>query len=65
MALVVGVIVGGTAGTQDLESGVFRDLAATGRPRLEAVPRTPDGAWAVVLPILAVTMVVLGALASR
>jgi hypothetical protein len=33
LALVAGVIVGGTAGTQDIESGVFRDLAATGRSR--------------------------------
>ena len=29
MALVAGAIIGATAGTQDIESGVFRDLAAT------------------------------------
>jgi hypothetical protein len=34
MALVVGTIIGATAGTQDIESGVFRDLAATGRSRM-------------------------------
>ena len=37
MALVVGTIIGATAGTQDIESGVFRDLAATGRSRTGAV----------------------------
>ena len=34
MMLVVGAMVGATAGAQDLESGVFRDLAATGRSRI-------------------------------
>src|SRR2546423_13579171 len=31
MVIVMGAIVGSTAGAQDLESGVFRDSAATGR----------------------------------
>jgi hypothetical protein len=62
MALVVGVVVGGTAGTQDIESGVFRDLAATGRSRLALFGARVTGAWAIVLPILAVTMGVLGTL---
>jgi hypothetical protein len=62
MALVVGVIVGGTAGTQDIESGVFRDLAATGRSRLALFGARVTGAWAIVLPILAVTMAAMGAL---
>src|SRR3954453_502717 len=57
MACVVGVVVGGTAGTQDIESGVFRDLAATGRSRLALFGARVTGAWAIVLPILAVTMV--------
>jgi ABC-2 family transporter len=56
MAFVVGVVVGGTAGTQDIESGVFRDLAATGRSRLALFGARLAGAWAIVLPILAVTM---------
>ena len=34
MALIVGSIIGATSGTQDIESGVFRDLAATGRSRM-------------------------------
>ena len=63
MALVVGTIVGGTAGTQDIESGVFRDLAATGRSRLALYGARVTGAWTIVLPLLAVTMAVTGGLA--
>jgi ABC-type transport system involved in multi-copper enzyme maturation permease subunit len=55
MALIVGTIIGATAGSQDIESGVFRDLAATGRSRLALFASRVAGAWAVVLPILAVT----------
>jgi hypothetical protein len=56
MAFTVGVIVGATAGTQDIESGVFRDLAATGRSRTALFGARVMGAWAIVLPILATTM---------
>ena len=62
MASVIGVIVGGTAGTQDVESGVFRDLAATGRSRVALFGARVAGAWAIVLPILAVTMAAMGVL---
>jgi len=62
MSLVVGVIVGGTAGTQDIESGVFRDLAATGRSRMALFGARVTGAWAIVLPIVGVTAAALGAL---
>jgi ABC-type transport system involved in multi-copper enzyme maturation permease subunit len=55
MALIVGTIIGATAGTQDIESGVFRDLAATGRSRIALYASRVAGAWAVVLPILALT----------
>jgi ABC-type transport system involved in multi-copper enzyme maturation permease subunit len=55
MALIIGTIIGATAGSQDLESGVFRDLAATGRSRMALFASRVAGAWAVVLPILAVT----------
>jgi ABC-type transport system involved in multi-copper enzyme maturation permease subunit len=55
MALIIGTIIGATAGTQDIESGVFRDLAATGRSRLALFASRVAGAWAVVLPILAGT----------
>lgn len=53
MLLVVGAIVGCTAGAADLESGVFRDLAATGRSRLALFGSRIPGAWAIVLPIAA------------
>ena len=55
MALIVGTIIGATAGTQDIESGVFRDLAATGRSRMALFASRVAGAWALGLPILAVT----------
>src|SRR4051812_23259090 len=55
MALIVGTIIGATSGTQDIESGVFRDLAATGRSRMALFASRVAGAWAVVLPILAIT----------
>jgi hypothetical protein len=55
MALVVGAIVGATAGTQDLESGVFRDLAATGRSRTALFASRAAGAWVVVLTIVGLT----------
>lgn len=57
LALVAGVIVGGTAGTQDVESGVFRDLAATGRSRIALFLSRVAGGLAVVLPILGVTAI--------
>jgi ABC-type transport system involved in multi-copper enzyme maturation permease subunit len=55
-ALIIGTIIGATSGTQDIESGVFRDLAATGRSRMALFASRVVGAWAVVLPILAVTV---------
>jgi ABC-2 type transport system permease protein len=55
MCLIGGAIVGATAGTQDMESGVFRDLAATGRSRTALFLSRAIGALAVVLPILLVT----------
>jgi ABC-type transport system involved in multi-copper enzyme maturation permease subunit len=63
LALVVGAIVGATAGTQDLESGVFRDLAATGRSRMALFASRVPGALAVVLPIIALAAAVTGAAA--
>jgi hypothetical protein len=55
LTVVAGAIVGSTAGAQDLESGVFRDLAATGRSRLAMFGARVSGAWAVVLPLAALT----------
>jgi hypothetical protein len=61
MALVVGAIVGGTAGTQDLESGVFRDLAATGRSRTALFASRATAALVVVLTIVGLTAAFTGA----
>lgn len=54
LVLVAGAIVGSTAGAQDIEAGVFRDLAATGRSRLALFGARVPGAWAIVLPIAAI-----------
>ena len=51
MIIVVGAIVGSTAGSQDLETGVFRDSAATGRSRTALFGARIPGALAVVLPM--------------
>jgi hypothetical protein len=53
MILVVGAIVGSTAGAADIESGVFRDLAATGRSRIALFGSRIPGAWTIVLPVAA------------
>ena len=54
-------IVGATAGTQDLESGVFRDLAATGRARGALFGARFAGALGVTLPVTALTAAMLAA----
>ncbi len=51
MTLVAGAIVGSTSGTQDPESGVFRDLAATGRSRLALYGARLAGALVILVPI--------------
>jgi hypothetical protein len=56
MAFLVGAIVGATAGAQDLDSGVFRDLAATGRSRTALFLSRVGGAWVVVGTLLALTL---------
>jgi ABC-type transport system involved in multi-copper enzyme maturation permease subunit len=61
LALVVGAIVGSTAGTQDLDSGVFRDLVATGRSRTALFASRVVGAWVLVLPIVGLTALLSGA----
>jgi ABC-type transport system involved in multi-copper enzyme maturation permease subunit len=47
---VAGALVGATAGGADIEAGVFRDLAATGRSRTALFAARVPGAWAIVLP---------------
>lgn len=60
MTFTVGTIIGATAGTQDLESGVFRDLVATGRSRTALYASRVVAAWAVVLPVVGITAVLTG-----
>lgn len=60
-APVAGVLVGATAGGADLEAGVFRDLATTGRSRTALFAARLPGAWAIgVLPVLAAVAVCAG-----
>jgi ABC-type transport system involved in multi-copper enzyme maturation permease subunit len=56
MGFVMAAIVGSTAGSQDIDTGVFRDLAATGRSRTALFLARVGGAWTVVLSILAVAL---------
>jgi ABC-type transport system involved in multi-copper enzyme maturation permease subunit len=55
MTFVVAAIVGSTAGSQDIETGVFRDLAATGRSRVALFGSRITGALVILLPIVALT----------
>jgi hypothetical protein len=50
---LAGILIGTTAGSQDMSSGVFRDLAVTGRPRTALFHVRAPGALAVYLPLLA------------
>lgn len=51
-ATLTSVLVGATAGAQDVEAGVFRSMVATGRSRIEmAMVRIP-GALLFLLPML-------------
>jgi hypothetical protein len=52
LAGVAGALVGATAGAQDAEARVWRDLVATGRSRLALFAARPAGALIVLLPVL-------------
>ena len=58
MVFLVGAIVGATAGAQDLDTGVFRDLAATGRSRTALFLSRVCGAWIVVGALAVLTIAV-------
>jgi ABC-type transport system involved in multi-copper enzyme maturation permease subunit len=60
---LVGAIIGATAGAQDLDTGVFRDLAASGRSRTALFMSRVCGAWVVtgVLTALSLALAVAGA----
>lgn len=50
---VAAIIIGATAGTQDVQNGVFRDLVVTGRSRSALFRVRAPGALAVLYPMLA------------
>jgi hypothetical protein len=50
---VAAILIGATAGTQDVSNGVFRDLVVTGRPRATLFRVRVPGALLVFLPMLA------------
>lgn len=56
LAAVAGAVVGATAGGADIESGVFRDLVATGRSRTALFFARVPAAWIPVLGILALAV---------
>jgi putative exporter of polyketide antibiotics len=62
-APVAGVLVGATAGGADIEAGVFRDLAATGRSRTALFAARVPGAWAIVVPLVLAAIAVCALLA--
>jgi hypothetical protein len=64
MVLVVAALVGATAGAADIESGVFRDLAATGRSRVALFTSRMFASWTVVLTIVAAAAMVTALAAS-
>jgi hypothetical protein len=53
LANVAAILIGSAAGTQDVSSGVFRELAVTGRSRSTLFNVRLPGALAVFLPLLA------------
>ena len=57
IAAVAGAIIGATAGGADIESGVFRDLVATGRSRTALFFSRVPAAWILTLGMLAVAVV--------
>jgi putative exporter of polyketide antibiotics len=61
---VAGVLIGATAGGADIEAGVFRDLAATGRSRTALFCARVPGAWAILVPATLVAIAGAAVLAS-
>ena len=56
LASVAGAIIGATAGGADIESGVFRDLVATGRSRTALFFSRVPAAWVLALGMLALAV---------
>jgi hypothetical protein len=57
LGTLVAVLIGATAGSQDVANGVFRDLVVTGRKRGTLFLVRLPGSVLVLLPLLAVTFV--------
>jgi hypothetical protein len=57
LASVAGAIIGATAGGADVETGVFRDLVATGRSRTALFFSRVPAAWAIVLGMLMAALI--------
>jgi hypothetical protein len=51
--MIAAALVGAAAGTQDLSSGVFRDLVSTGRSRTRLFLARVPGGLALLLPLVA------------
>jgi ABC-type transport system involved in cytochrome c biogenesis permease component len=64
IAAVAGAIFGATAGGADIESGVFRDLVATGRSRTALFFSRVPAAWILTLGMLAIAVVASALLSS-
>ena len=64
VAAVAGAIIGATAGGADIEAGVFRDLAATGRSRTALFFSRVPAAWILTLGMLLIAVVVSALLSS-
>jgi hypothetical protein len=58
LAMVVGTMIGATAGAAELEQGIFRDLVATGRPRNHLFLARLPGAIAITLPLMSIAFAV-------
>ncbi len=56
LSALAGAIFGATAGGADIESGVFRDLVATGRSRTALFFSRVPAAWALTLGALAIAI---------
>jgi ABC-type transport system involved in multi-copper enzyme maturation permease subunit len=54
---IAGIILGTTAGSQDVSAGVFRDLVVTGKPRKTLFRVRAAGALAVFLPLYVLSFV--------
>ena len=63
LASVAGAIIGATAGGADIETGVFRDLVATGRSRTALFFARVPAAWAIVLGMLTAALIVAAVIA--